>query len=596
VTVGRVQGNDIILPKQNVSKRHSRVVVKDGKFIIVDLKSTNGTYVNGRKIASPMVIKQSDKIYIGDFILAVEPLDAGGDEPPAPSLRPKAPPPPPRPAPAPAPAPQRAAPAPVPVPQPLRPAAAPVPPPAPPAPTPAPVPAPPRPAPAPARPAPAPAPARPAPAPARPAPAPVRSSPSRSAPARPVPSRQPPAAPAPAPVPVAPAAVAQVAPVAPISDEEGAAMGAIYAKVAAYVAQHRVELPATWHAGDTPDASIRKRLETAARGAGDADHVKAVLAELLELGPLGALLGDGSVSRIAVNGPAHIWVSRGDDVQSGGRFSCAAAVASVGRRLIASTGSAATGDFAEGYLPDGTRVVASLAGAPSLLIERPRAAPSLQALLDAEVLDSAMATFLTQALAAGRTVVVASNNVDVRFDLIGALLSEGAGGLRAVCVEGGSRLPNSGGNHVHVSGAAPEALVRRALKLRPDRLVVADARGAETYAALTALSGSVNGGVLGLDAESTDDAMLRLVKQASLGAGGVAEAQIEGLVRETVDVLVQVLNYADGRTSITQIIDVDGELNEVFTGLGGFRASGHVPRWISNAQSLGHDIDLNIFR
>lgn len=605
VTVGRVQGNDIILPKQNVSKRHSRVVVKDGKFIIVDLKSTNGTYVNGRKIASPMVIKQSDKIYIGDFILAVEPLDAAGDEPPAPSLRPKAPPPPPRPAPA------RAAPAPVPVPQPPRPAPAPAPPPAPAA-----VPAPP--------PRPAPAPARPAPAPARPAPAPVRSSPPRSAPSRsaasrpaptpapiapapvaPAPAPAPvapapaPVAPAPAPVapaPIAPAAVAQVAPVAPISDEEGAAMGAIFAKVAAYVAQHRVDLPAVWQAGDTPDASVRKRLETAARGAGSADHIQAVLAELLELGPLGGLLSDGSVSRIAVNGPAHIWVSRGDDVQSGGRFSCAAAVAAVGRRLIASTGNATTDDFAEGYLPDGTRVVAALSGAPSLLIERPRAAPSLQALLGAEVLNQSMATFLTQAIAAGRTVVVASNNVDVRFDVVGALLAEGAGALRAVCVEGGSRLPSSGGNHVHLSGAAPDRLVRQALKLRPDRLVVADARGAETYAALTALSGAVNGGVIGLDAESTDDAMLRLVKQASLGAGGVAEAQIEGLVRETVDVLVQVLNYADGRTSITQIIDVDGELNEVFNGLGGFSATGHVPRWISNAQSLGHDVDLNIFR
>ena len=78
VTIGRVQGNDIILPKQNVSKRHSRVVVKDGKFIIVDLKSTNGTYVNGRKIASPMVIKETDKIYIGDFILSAEPMDGEG--------------------------------------------------------------------------------------------------------------------------------------------------------------------------------------------------------------------------------------------------------------------------------------------------------------------------------------------------------------------------------------------------------------------------------------------------------------------------------------------------------------------------------------
>src|SRR3982074_2174107 len=55
VTIGRVQGNDIVLPKGNVSKRHARIVLKDGKFIIVDLKSTNGTYVNGRKITSPLV-------------------------------------------------------------------------------------------------------------------------------------------------------------------------------------------------------------------------------------------------------------------------------------------------------------------------------------------------------------------------------------------------------------------------------------------------------------------------------------------------------------------------------------------------------------
>ena len=71
VTIGRVKGNDVVLPKGNVSKRHSRIVVKDGKFIIVDLKSTNGTYVNGRKINAPQVIKDTDKVYIGDFIICV---------------------------------------------------------------------------------------------------------------------------------------------------------------------------------------------------------------------------------------------------------------------------------------------------------------------------------------------------------------------------------------------------------------------------------------------------------------------------------------------------------------------------------------------
>ena len=78
ITVGRVQGNDIVLPKGNVSKRHSKVVFKEGKFIVVDLKSTNGTYVNGHKIASPQVIKNTDKVFIGDFVLEIE-EGAGGD-------------------------------------------------------------------------------------------------------------------------------------------------------------------------------------------------------------------------------------------------------------------------------------------------------------------------------------------------------------------------------------------------------------------------------------------------------------------------------------------------------------------------------------
>jgi len=72
VTVGRVPGNDVVLPKGNVSKRHSRIVLKDNRFIVVDLKSTNGTYVNGRKITSPLVVKEGDKIYVGDYVLTLE--------------------------------------------------------------------------------------------------------------------------------------------------------------------------------------------------------------------------------------------------------------------------------------------------------------------------------------------------------------------------------------------------------------------------------------------------------------------------------------------------------------------------------------------
>src|SRR5688572_24051572 len=80
ITIGRVQGNDVILPKGNISKRHSRIVLKDGKFIIVDLKSTNGTYVNGKKITAPQVIKSTDKIYIGDFTIQLTPMNGAASQ------------------------------------------------------------------------------------------------------------------------------------------------------------------------------------------------------------------------------------------------------------------------------------------------------------------------------------------------------------------------------------------------------------------------------------------------------------------------------------------------------------------------------------
>lgn len=85
VLIGRVKGNDVVLPKTNVSKRHSRIVVKDGKIILIDLKSTNGTFVNGEKITGPHVMQEGDKIFIGDFTLEVRETGGGSVMPSSPS-------------------------------------------------------------------------------------------------------------------------------------------------------------------------------------------------------------------------------------------------------------------------------------------------------------------------------------------------------------------------------------------------------------------------------------------------------------------------------------------------------------------------------
>src|SRR5215468_5768395 len=81
ITIGRVSGNDIVLAKGNISKRHTRLTKRgEAGMEIADLKSTNGTYVNGRKIAGPTVVAPSDRIYVGDFLIGIDgPAGSIGD-------------------------------------------------------------------------------------------------------------------------------------------------------------------------------------------------------------------------------------------------------------------------------------------------------------------------------------------------------------------------------------------------------------------------------------------------------------------------------------------------------------------------------------
>lgn len=72
ITIGRIKECDILLAKNNVSKKHTKLMRVGSGFQIVDLGSTNGTYVNGRRIETTYDWKEGDKIYIGDYILEIE--------------------------------------------------------------------------------------------------------------------------------------------------------------------------------------------------------------------------------------------------------------------------------------------------------------------------------------------------------------------------------------------------------------------------------------------------------------------------------------------------------------------------------------------
>ena len=83
VLIGRVKGNDVILPKQNISKRHTLVRTHGKRFVVEDLGSTNGTYVNGHRIATAVEVGPEDKMYLGDFVMNfIDLSDMAGGAPP----------------------------------------------------------------------------------------------------------------------------------------------------------------------------------------------------------------------------------------------------------------------------------------------------------------------------------------------------------------------------------------------------------------------------------------------------------------------------------------------------------------------------------
>jgi len=73
IVIGRLRANDIILPKRNISKRHARLeLTDDGRVMLLDNGSTNGSYLNGKKVLEPTVVGPDDKMFMGDYIIQIE--------------------------------------------------------------------------------------------------------------------------------------------------------------------------------------------------------------------------------------------------------------------------------------------------------------------------------------------------------------------------------------------------------------------------------------------------------------------------------------------------------------------------------------------
>jgi pilus assembly protein CpaF len=333
-------------------------------------------------------------------------------------------------------------------------------------------------------------------------------------------------------------------------------------------------------AGVDPDA-----LEAAVRqeaGAVVDDVVFAALraqvsAELTGAGPLEPLLALPGVTDVLVTAPDAVWIDRGVGVErTEVCFPDEAAVRRLAQRLVAASGRRLDDacPYADAALADGTRlhaVLPPLVATTTLSLRvLARRRFTLGGLISAGTVAPRAAALLQAAVEARLAMVFSGGTGSGKTTLLGALLGQVRHDERLLVIEDAAelviahphvvRLVTRAANVEGVGAVGLRELVRQALRMRPDRLVVGEFRGAEMVELLVALNTGHEGGAATVHANSASDVPARF---AALGAlGGLSPSAVVPLVSSAIDLVVHLRRLRDGTGVVDEIglLDQDGQM------------------------------------
>jgi pilus assembly protein CpaF len=290
-------------------------------------------------------------------------------------------------------------------------------------------------------------------------------------------------------------------------------------------------------------------------------------AELRGAGPLEPLLRTPGVTDVLVNGPRDVWLDRGAGLERAPvTFPDDAAVRRLAQRLVSGSGGRLDDalPYADAVLPDGTRVHAvlpPLVAHPTISLRILARCPlNLTDLIDRGL--PADAADLLRAIVAARVAFVISGGTGTgKTTLLGALLAMTPAAERLVLIEDAPelvvehphvvRLVTRSANIEGAGAVGQRELVRQALRMRPDRLVVGEFRGAEMVELIVALNTGHEGCAATLHANSAADVPARFTALGAL-AGLPAEA-VASLVGSAVDVVVHLRRGRDGQRTVSEI-------------------------------------------
>lgn len=337
------------------------------------------------------------------------------------------------------------------------------------------------------------------------------------------------------------------------------------------------------------DAAVGRRIEEEVAGSARAivDDLAAVLPaaerdlvverivrDSVGLGPLEALLADPAVEEVMVNAHDRVYIERRGILESTGvAFESEEELRNAIERILAPLGRRVDelSPMVDARLADGSRVnvvIPPLAiDGPALSIRRFGAGrPGPDELVALGTLGEEQRRLLEEAVGSRRSVLVSGGTGSGKTTLLNALSSFISPGERVVTIEDAAELRLQQPHVVRLESrpAGVEGrgevtirdLLRNALRMRPDRIVIGEVRGVEALDLLTALNTGHDGALSTVHANSPADALSRLETLALMAGVGLPHAAVAEQVRRGIDLVVQIERRPDGARRVTEVAEL----------------------------------------
>jgi pilus assembly protein CpaF len=299
-----------------------------------------------------------------------------------------------------------------------------------------------------------------------------------------------------------------------------------------------------------------------------------ILRDTVGLGPLEQLLDDPAVTEVMVNGADAVYVERGGRIESTEvRFASEGALRDAIERILAPVGRRVDelSPMADARLADGSRVNVvipplSVNGCVLSIRRFAAARPGPDELVASGTLTAELRDLLAAAVRARRSIVISGGTGAGKTTLLNALSAYISPGERVITLEDAAELRLRQSHVVRLESRPPSVegrgevtirdLLRNALRMRPDRIVIGEVRGREALDLLTALNTGHDGALSTVHANSPADALRRLETLAMMAGVGLPHAAIREQVRRGIELVVHLARSPEGERRVVEVGEV----------------------------------------